>query len=337
MLLFSAACGGDSSSSSVKVEQNPVPDLIAIFPTSAPAGSRDFVLTVSGYNFLSGSVVQWGGSSRTTTFVSSSQLTAAIPAGDVSSVRTVSVTVLNPAPGGGSSGAKSFSITPVLPLTLLTSSLPDASPSRAYQYSLRAEGGVPPYTWSVTSGSLPDNLSFSTGGVISGTPSAVSADTNFSFAAQLKDYAYQPNTLTQPFTILVRAGKLGRNDSCGTATPILNGVIRASLSPYGDIDVYSFQGIAGASVTAEIYAQRLTIYEGSNTRDIFLDSFLEILDSDCQTLISHDDINPGVDQDSVISSYKLPYTGKYYIRVSDLRGDGRPDFIYELHLSGAKQ
>ena len=29
------------------------------------------------------------------------------------------------------------------------------------------------------------------------------------------------------------------------------------------------------------------------------------------------------------------YDGTYYIRVSDLRGDGRPDFIYDLSLSGA--
>ena len=31
----------------------------------------------------------------------------------------------------------------------------------------------------------------------------------------------------------------------------------------------------------------------------------------------------------------LPYTGTYFIRVRDFRGDGRPDLIYELSLSGA--
>ena len=31
-------------------------------------------------------------------------------------------------------------------------------------------------------------------------------------------------TLTQPFSILVRSGSLGRNDSCNTATPVSNGV-----------------------------------------------------------------------------------------------------------------
>ena len=69
--------------------------------------------------------------------------------------------------------------------------------------------------------------------------------------------------------------------------------------------------------------------------DVFLDSFLELLDSSCAHLTYDDDISPGVIQDSLISNYTLPNTGTYYIRVSDLRGDGRPDFIYELHLSGA--
>ena len=30
-----------------------------------------------------------------------------------------------------------------------------------------------------------------------------------------------------------------------------------------------------------------------------------------------------------------PTTGTYYVHVADLRGDGRPDLLYELSLSGA--
>ena len=334
MALVFAGCKSGDTTPTNNVVQNPVPGITSIFPLTAPAGSRDLTLTVDGYSFISGSVLQWGGSVKSTTFVSSTRLTAVMPAGDLATPRTANVSVFTPAPGGGSSGGLSFSVTSVSPLSLLTGQLPDAAPGKAYQYSLQASGGLQPYSWSLSSGSLPGNLSLSAGGVISGVPSAVSGNTTYSFAIEVKDYAYQPNTVIQPFRILLRAGKLGRNDTCSAATPISNGVIRASLSPYGDIDVYSFQGTAGASVTAEIYAQRLSIYEGSSTRDVFLDSFLEILDSDCKTLISHDDISPGVDQDSLISNYKLPDRGTYYIRVSDLRGDGRPDFLYELHVSG---
>jgi len=90
-------------------------------------------------------------------------------------------------------------------------------------------------------------------------------------------------------------------------------------------------------VTIEIYAQRLDIYgDGADDRDVYLDSFLEILNSSCSQIAFNDDIDLGVMQDSLIQDYVLPAPGgTYYIRVSDLRGDGRPDFIYDLHLSGA--
>ncbi len=61
-----------------------------------PAGSPAFTLTVNGTNFVSGSTVRWNGANRTTTFVNSSQLTAAIPASDIVTSGTASITVQNP-------------------------------------------------------------------------------------------------------------------------------------------------------------------------------------------------------------------------------------------------
>ena len=53
-----------------------------------------------------------------------------------------------------------------------TGLLPEARVGEAYQVALVATGGVPPYSWSLASGTLPDGLSFSTGGVLSGVPGA---------------------------------------------------------------------------------------------------------------------------------------------------------------------
>jgi hypothetical protein len=80
---------------------NPLPTLSSLSPESVIAGSGAFTLTVNGTNFIPASVVQWNGSNRTTTFVSSTQLRAAIPAGDVAAASFPSVSVLNPGPGGG--------------------------------------------------------------------------------------------------------------------------------------------------------------------------------------------------------------------------------------------
>src|SRR5262249_25266460 len=83
---------------------NPVPALIGLSPSSATAGSSGFTLIVTGVNFVNGANVRWNGSLRMTTFVSNSQLLAIIPASDIASVGTATVTAVNPAPGGGISG-----------------------------------------------------------------------------------------------------------------------------------------------------------------------------------------------------------------------------------------
>ena len=62
---------------------NPVPTLTSISPTSTGAGGAAFTLTLTGTNFINGSTVQWKGSARVTTFVSATQLTAAITAAEI--------------------------------------------------------------------------------------------------------------------------------------------------------------------------------------------------------------------------------------------------------------
>jgi Tol biopolymer transport system component len=69
-------------------------------PASATPGSGAFTLTVNGSNFLSTSVVAWNGSPRTTTYVSSTQLTASIDKEDIAVAGFASVSVYNPTPGG---------------------------------------------------------------------------------------------------------------------------------------------------------------------------------------------------------------------------------------------
>jgi hypothetical protein len=91
------------------------PTITSLSPTSATAGGAAFVLTVNGTNFATTSVVNFNGVGKTTTFVSSTQLTAAITAADIATAATVNVSVTTPGPGGGSTGSLPFSINNPLP------------------------------------------------------------------------------------------------------------------------------------------------------------------------------------------------------------------------------
>ncbi len=107
---------------------NPQPQVTSLSPSSLQAGAAPFTLTVNGSNLVQTATVQWNGNPRATQFVSVSQLTASIPASDVSAQNTAQVNVFAPPPGGGTSSALPFTIQPLTnnPLPAI-SSLSDTS------------------------------------------------------------------------------------------------------------------------------------------------------------------------------------------------------------------
>ena len=123
--VFNPTPGGGASNVLLLTINNPAPSLSALSPGSVTAGSSAFKLTITGTNFVTGSVIQWNGSSRLSTFVSSTQLTASISASDVASAGAAQITVFSPTPGGGTSNALT------LPINNPTPGLGSLSPSRA--------------------------------------------------------------------------------------------------------------------------------------------------------------------------------------------------------------
>lgn len=70
--------------------------LSLLTPSARNAGDPEFTLTASGLGFVSGSTVQWNGDNRATTFVSSTELTAAISAADIAGAGTFQIRVISP-------------------------------------------------------------------------------------------------------------------------------------------------------------------------------------------------------------------------------------------------
>jgi hypothetical protein len=89
-----------------EAQNNPVPQIVGpVHPDAVPPRSGAFTLSVYGANFVPGSVVNWNYQPRVTTYISGHEITAQILATDVEANTAGFITVINPAPGGGSSSA----------------------------------------------------------------------------------------------------------------------------------------------------------------------------------------------------------------------------------------
>jgi outer membrane protein assembly factor BamB len=111
-----------NSPQSVQVQYTITASLVqvtALSPASAVASGPAFTLTVTGSGFSPQSLVQWNGSARNTSYVSSTELTAQITAADIATAGNVPVTVNDPA---GVSNPINFTIQP--PMLGLTSISP---------------------------------------------------------------------------------------------------------------------------------------------------------------------------------------------------------------------
>jgi hypothetical protein len=90
--------------------------------------------------------------------------------------------------------------TPSTPV-ITTTSPPDATLGASYSAPLAASGGVTPYAWTISQGSLPAGLALnSASGLISGTPTALGTS---SFTVQVADAESPPASATAQLSILV--------------------------------------------------------------------------------------------------------------------------------------
>ncbi len=93
---------------------NPAPVLTSLSPSQLAPGQPSFILTLDGASFVPGAGAFWTAASVTTplvtTYVSATQLTAAVPAALVAAAGTASVQIKNPAPNLGDSGPLTFTV-----------------------------------------------------------------------------------------------------------------------------------------------------------------------------------------------------------------------------------
>src|ERR1700761_6976468 len=146
-----AGCGGTNSSgsggsggngsSNPGEQSNPVPTLSSVSPASVTAGSSALTITLTGTNFISSSTALWNGAALPTTYKSATSLTAQISAGDLQTAGSATLTVSNPAPGGGNSTGVLFTIGPAAnPTPTLTSLSPNSAAAGSPALTLTVTG-----------------------------------------------------------------------------------------------------------------------------------------------------------------------------------------------------
>ncbi len=165
---FLSGCGGSSTPPSVSVTAS----------ASSVDGSNSITLTATVTNDKNSGGVTWSATGGTLSGQTASSATYTAPAA-TSSAQSITITATSVA-DGTKTGTATITV-PAKP-AITTGALAAGSVGTAYSATIAGSGGIGPYVWSITSGTLPTGLSMSSAGVISGTPmSAGVGSTNLTF------------------------------------------------------------------------------------------------------------------------------------------------------------
>jgi len=167
----------------------------------------------------------------------SGQTISGIPTQPGASAFTAQVTDDDGFSGASFSGTQNYAVNIVPPVSITAGAVPGAIAGLPYLATLAATGGVPPYSWSITSGVLPSGIFLTPAtGVISGTPAAT-AQGSYAFTIRATDSVGL--AATAPFQLVVDPTPLViRNPTLAAAT---EGVaFGAAFSATGGTPPYSW-------------------------------------------------------------------------------------------------
>jgi CSLREA domain-containing protein len=130
-------------------------------------------------------------------------------------------------------------------IVLSPNSLPAGTYGTAYSQTITANGGIVPYTYQISAGSLPAGISFATNGTLSGTPSATGT---FSFTVEATDSSTVPGHYSGSLGFVLSIGKAATTTTLGVSsvsiTPGQNETLTAQVAstttgtPTGTVSFY---------------------------------------------------------------------------------------------------
>lgn len=119
VVVINPSPGGGSSQPANFTVNNPPPAVTSVSPGVIAVGSPAAEVTLAGTGFVPTSTATVGGAKLSTQYLSSTSLTATIPASDLSAAAALSVSVLNPSPKGGVAAGLPVAVVSVSGLAIL--------------------------------------------------------------------------------------------------------------------------------------------------------------------------------------------------------------------------
>ena len=248
-----------SNSATLQVSAAPV--VTSVTPAAGPT-SGGTAITITGQYFTGATAVTIGGNPVTSfSVVSATSITAVVPAGNVG---PADVVVINPDGTGTKTGAFTYQA-PAVVMSPAAGALPGAVVGTAFSQTVSASGGTAPFTYAVTTGTLPAGLSLDPAtGAIVGTPTVAGS---YSFTVTATDAANQTASAAYTLAVAVQAPVAGAvsttvaaNSTAHAVTLALSGGTATSVA----IVTAPAHGTATASGTGIVYTPTAG-YSGSDS------------------------------------------------------------------------
>ena len=184
---------------------------------------------------------------------------------------------------------RQFAIYVIAPLEITTASIQNAIQKSFYQATLSGNGGISPYTWGISDGTLPQGIAIDTAtGILSGTPVVCGA---FNFTALLTDSAPTPNTFPKSFNLNLLCSN--DYDLAGTIPTLAGATVtlsdnQTSIATTDSNGSYKFQHLTNGNYTVTPFKHQYWFEPTSKTVTV------NNLDMTGVDFIAHADSTPPV-------------------------------------------
>ena len=218
--------------------------------------------------------------------LSSAGVISGTPSGTFTGTSSFTVTLTDSqTPAHGTTSANLSITVSAPPLSVTTTSLAGGTIGTAYSnQNLQATGGIAPYTWAVTSGSLPVGLSLNAAtGVISGTPGGTFVGTD-SFTVTVTDSeTLTAKTVNANLSIAISVASLSVTTSGSLATGVVNSIYPgATLQATGGISPYTWS-VPPGTLPAGLSLSSAGVISGTPTTSATANFTVTVTDSETPT------------------------------------------------------